>query len=30
MPMAAIKSVPSATTLSLSGIVEYLLSINQK
>jgi len=30
MPMAAIKSVPSAITLSLSGIVEYLLSINHK
>jgi len=29
MPIAAINNVPTATVLSLSGIVEYLLSINQ-
>jgi len=29
MPIAAINNVPTATVLSLSGIVEYLLSFNQ-
>jgi len=30
MPIAAINNIPTATILSLSWVVEFLLSINQK